>query len=188
MKKYEAVDCLIVEGTIDFDSLRGLTRSVKKVGILDLFNAEIPDTLPFVDFISHWDIKSIYLPKNTNRLYWYESVVFSSYPRPLYINEIVSLESIVIHPDNSMYVSENGVLFDKNMSKLVMYPRNKSCDKFIIPESVTEIGEYAFMGCSLTDTIVIPASVNKIGRNAFFMFNGKIVDFSHVYVEQKEFM
>lgn len=188
MKELESVNNLILEGTLDFNSLINITRRIKKVGMLDLLNAEIPDTLPFVDITRHWDINSIYLPKNINRLYWYESVVFSSYPRPLYINEIESLEAIAIHPDNSMYKSENGVLFDKTMSKLLMYPRNKSCDKFIIPESVTKIGEYAFMGSNSTNTIVIPASVSKIGRNAFFMFDGKIVNLSHVYIEQNEFM
>ena len=50
-------------------------------------------------------------------------------------------------------------------TKLLHY-RGKS-SKVIIPDSVTEIGEKAFFGCSSLSSITIPDSVTKIGKSAF---------------------
>ena len=36
-----------------------------------------------------------------------------------------------------------------------------------IPESVTEIGDYAFYGCSSLNTVTLPATVSEIGTGAF---------------------
>ncbi len=38
---------------------------------------------------------------------------------------------------------------------------------FVIPNSVTEIGDYAFYECSSLKSIDIPNSVTEIGENAF---------------------
>ena len=38
----------------------------------------------------------------------------------------------------------------------------------IIPDTVEEIGEYAFSGCSGLTSVVIPNSVTSIGKYAFY--------------------
>ena len=42
-----------------------------------------------------------------------------------------------------------------------------NCTEIVIPEGVTEIGNYAFSGCSGLTSITIPASVTHIGEDAF---------------------
>lgn len=64
--------------------------------------------------------------------------------------------------DNSF----NGVEYSLDMKKLIRVPKDKK-DPFIIPSSVTEIGESAFAGCTSLTSIVIPDKVTKIGSHSF---------------------
>ena len=45
--------------------------------------------------------------------------------------------------------------------------KNPNAKTFVIPESVTKIGEYAFQNCTSLEKITIPDSVTKIGNGAF---------------------
>ncbi|MBD5261695.1 MAG: leucine-rich repeat domain-containing protein [Bacteroides sp.] len=77
-----------------------------------------------------------------------------------------NLIGIFVSEDNSTFCSINGVLFNKDCTKLYTCPKKKSTD-FIIPDSVKEIGSYAFSWCGF-DTIDIPNSVRKIDEYAFY--------------------
>ncbi len=56
----------------------------------------------------------------------------------------VNLEEIRVDADNKYYSSLDGVLFNKDKTLLISYPQKKSGNAYIIPESVTVIGDYAF--------------------------------------------
>ena len=64
------------------------------------------------------------------------------------------------------FIYEDDVLFNKDKSKIISC-RNQAIRSYIIPSSVTSIGDYAFEGCSFLSDIVIPTSVTSIGRGAF---------------------
>lgn len=65
---------------------------------------------------------------------------------------------------------ENGVLFNKDKTTLVVCPKGKtSCT---IPASVTAIADYAFSGCSKLPSITIPTNVTSIGENSFYYCTG----------------
>ena len=49
-----------------------------------------------------------------------------------------------------------------------LFKNNSNIKSVTIPESVTEIGDYAFSGCTGLTSIVIPNSVTKIGDYAFY--------------------
>ncbi|MGN0473923.1 MAG: leucine-rich repeat protein [Acutalibacteraceae bacterium] len=82
-----------------------------------------------------------------------------------------SLTNINVDENNSAYVSENGVLFNKSKSFLHSYPARKT-GKYIIPDSVTSIGEWAFINCSGLTSVTIPDSVTSIGGSAFAYCSG----------------
>ena len=64
------------------------------------------------------------------------------------------------------FIYEDDVLFNKDKSKIISC-RDQVIISYIIPGSVTSIGDYAFEGCSFLSDIVIPTSVTSIGRGAF---------------------
>ena len=57
-------------------------------------------------------------------------------------------------------------MFDKNQTTLIRYPRGKQ-GAYIIPNSVTSIGNSAFYDCSSLASVTIPNSVTSIGGWAF---------------------
>jgi len=69
--------------------------------------------------------------------------------------------------NNLSYSSDSfGVLFDKDKTTLIHAPGTLS-GSYSIPDSVTAIGEYAFLGCGNLTAVTIPDSVTKIGIGAF---------------------
>ena len=64
------------------------------------------------------------------------------------------------------FVYEDDVLFNKDKSRIISF-RNQNIKSYVIPSSVTSIGDLAFSGCDSLSEIVIPSSVTSIGDYAF---------------------
>jgi len=83
-----------------------------------------------------------------------------------------NLTDIKVDPANTSYSSDQGVLYDKDKTILITYPKKKAGTSFTIPNSVTTIGTSAFSeSTSLTD-ITIPDSVTTISNYAFLNCTG----------------
>ena len=78
-----------------------------------------------------------------------------------------SLTSINVSENNTAYKSIDGNLYTKDGKILIQYAIGKTATSFIIPDSVTSIGNYAFYSCSSLTSVVIPDSVTSIGDYAF---------------------
>jgi hypothetical protein len=77
------------------------------------------------------------------------------------------LKEINVAAENTTYSSDDGVLFSKDKATLILYPAAKTAPTYIIPNSVTSIGEHAFQGSMGLTSINIPNSVTEIGTGAF---------------------
>ena len=76
-----------------------------------------------------------------------------------------SLTSIVVESGNTIYDSRDNcnAIIETATNTLIV-----GCQSTIIPNSVTSIGNSAFIGCSSLTSITIPNSVTSIGESAFF--------------------
>jgi hypothetical protein len=77
------------------------------------------------------------------------------------------LISIEVGKDNPAYSSEDGVLFDKEKTILLLYPSGKKNTDYIIPDSVVSIENGAFSCCGNLASITIPDSVTSIEKGTF---------------------
>ena len=83
-----------------------------------------------------------------------------------------SLKSITVDTNNKNYLSADGVLYNKNKTKLIVYPIQKADTVFEIPNSVTIIDEAAFFLCGNLTKVTIPNSVKTISDAAFAYCDG----------------
>lgn len=77
------------------------------------------------------------------------------------------LTSISVSKENPIFVSIDGIMFDKDMTTLLLYPAASKNAYYSIPDSVTNIGSGAFFDCSGLTSVIIPDSVTSIGVDAF---------------------
>ena len=75
-----------------------------------------------------------------------------------------NLTSINVSENHKSYSSQDGVVFNKDKTKLILCPVGKTT--YVIPSSVTSIENGAFACCSIA-SITIPNSVTNIGYLAF---------------------
>ena len=70
-----------------------------------------------------------------------------------------------LYNESKAFIYEDHVLFNKNKTTLIAYRAKKT--NYTIPNSVTTIGDWAFVGCDSLTSINIPNSVTTIGKGAF---------------------
>ncbi len=86
-----------------------------------------------------------------------------------------SLSSITVGSANTAYSNdEYGVLLNKDKTELIHYPIGNTRASYVIPDSVTSIGERAFHSCDILTSVTIPDSVISIGGFAFEYCNSLI--------------
>jgi hypothetical protein len=77
------------------------------------------------------------------------------------------LTNITVAPNNPVYSSAGGVLFDVDQVTLIQFPEGLG-SSYSIPAGVTSIGDSAFANCSGLTSVIIPNSVIGIPDGAFY--------------------
>lgn len=78
---------------------------------------------------------------------------------------------IQVSPDNPVYASEDGILYNKEKTILIACPNGKKGELSGFPESLRCIGEEAFYGCDKLTGIFLPESLKEIRRAALCKCN-----------------
>ena len=80
-----------------------------------------------------------------------------------------TLEKIEVEKENAGYVSEEGVLYNKEKTKLIRYPQSKGdVTEYEVPEGVESIGEKGFYSNEKIKKVMLPESLKSIGEKAFY--------------------
>ena len=66
---------------------------------------------------------------------------------------------------NTVFASQDGVLYNKAMTELILLPLYYKSGPFIVPKGVTKIADKAMLGFSRVTEIELPMSVKEIGAN-----------------------
>jgi hypothetical protein len=83
-----------------------------------------------------------------------------------------------VDKNNPSYSSENGVLYDKEQTTLIVYPPMKDEEEFTVPQTINTIAAYAFNGSAFT--AIDLANVKTIRHDAFLNSHLKSVDLAGV--------
>ncbi len=167
---------------IDFSQSHLVTIESKAfLNCIKLETMEIPQGVENVSedcFKGCRGIKSLYI--SNNRFIIDFSLFFT----------MENLEYIEVSKENENYVTEDGVLYSKNKTRIIKY-LNKEEEEFIVPDTVTSIGNYAFYhanrlkklnyglcqvtqiesntfnNCSDLEEVILSDNITKIDKNAF---------------------
>lgn len=81
------------------------------------------------------------------------------------------LTAIEVSTNNFLYSSASGVLFNKSQTSILEFPGGKG-GTYVIPDTVTNIGDSAFSDCVSLNGVVIPNTVTSIANSAFSYCSG----------------
>lgn len=113
-----------------------------------------------------------YQRKSIRKIYIGSNMADPSVPYLTY--DLAALEEIEVSENNPVYKSQDGILFSKDMKKLLNFPMGKKVEKYIVPEGVTNIG-IAFQGCQNIKTIQLSESVSDADDYAFKNCSAQII-------------
>lgn len=122
----------------------------------------------------------------TNHTVRYVDMPMQEWPDELSLFDIESLRHIEIHKDNPVYLSIDGVVFDKK-GTLIRCPECKEGD-YDIPDTTIKIESRAFCYCRKLRTVRIPSSVKDICLDGYFNSFAGCTAFIEVDPENPKYM
>ncbi len=84
-------------------------------------------------------------------------------------NNYMDYTEFTVSPNNKYYKSVNGVLYSKNMDRLIAYPAMSVETKYVIPDECESISQCAFYNAKNLEEIVLPNRIKYIPVKAFYV-------------------
>ncbi len=78
-----------------------------------------------------------------------------------------SLQSFIVNKDNNTYIAEGGILYSKDMARLIRCPLALYADEMILSDEILVIESNAFQNCKNIKKFKLPKSLKEIGSSAF---------------------
>ncbi len=135
----------------------------------NLTKITLPESLKTVNIVAfkNTGLNELYIPENVSyietEIVNKEILENSGWE----IAEIKPSLNLNVSKNNRVYSSEDGILFNKDKTELIFFPRARK-GSYSIPNSVTTIKKCAFVASELTE-INIPKNVRRIEDFAFFV-------------------
>lgn len=123
-----------------------------------LRSVKLPATLKSVGSCAFWkslSLSSIYIPASLTDL---NADAFTE----------GGMSAYEVSPDNPVYSSEDGIMFNKEKTELLHFPAKKYVESYSIPEKVEKIGKFAFES-NLLNEVIFHDKLLDIDDYAFFL-------------------
>lgn len=142
-------------------------RSITKymfAGCFTLKELRLPDNTKLIEQCSFWNCCSLYyivIPENT------------VYIDPLAFPDCNNLGIFQVSKNNNEYTSIKGLLYNKDMTELILCPPGigRYKDKITLPNTLNELKEDIFYSCSTAIfVLILPPSIKYISKNVFRTF------------------
>jgi len=147
-----------------------------------LTRVSIPSTVTYIGDNAFNGCKNLTdigeLPKGLKSIggYAFVNVGISSVTIPASVEDIghapfygcQNLTQLMVEDGNDYFCAVDNVLFDADTTKLIQYLSGLKAESYIIPESVTKIGYYAFVSCNSLIDVTLPSSLSELGTGAFY--------------------
>ena len=104
-------------------------------------------------------VETISIPKTVSKITGYDPYYFES------------LKTVNVSSENPAYCSVDGVLYDKDMTEIIIYPNAKAEKVFVVPDTVKRLS-FTFSYAENLTTVIVPDSVEYI--------NGAIFNYAEV--------
>ena len=173
-----------------------LPNTLKKVDIDAFYSANItgelviPDSVESIEnnsFSGCHNISKVVIGSNLKTISGTSSIDYYNSFRTC-----SNLKEFVVKQDNRYFSSQDGILYNKDKTKLILAPSACEVNDLYIPNSVKEIGDYSFYGstnvkgkiylpeglismgsqsfsqCGISGEVNIPSSVTSIKSSSFF--------------------
>ncbi len=114
-------------------------------------------------YFSGPNITKIILPKTIKDTEFCSVEGISSNP----FSYCMSLETIEVDEENPTICSVDGILFNKDKTTLIGYPRASSRESYIVPEGVATIGQSAFYSSKNLKIVVLSDCVETLNQSSF---------------------
>ena len=83
------------------------------------------------------------------------------------------LTAFTVDANSQHFTAVEGILYSKDMTRLIVYPRARAATDFVIPNSVEIIADQAFEQCyDLQGSLTLSSNLTTIGDQAFYMCTG----------------
>lgn len=79
-----------------------------------------------------------------------------------------NLKTITVSPENTILTAQDNILYSKDMTKLYLCPSEIRTPKIVVPNTVKEIEDYAFLSCIYIKELVLNEGLERIGEEALF--------------------
>lgn len=148
----------------------GCCKKLKRIVIPK--KLKVIETHTFEDCVS---LSEVVLQSGLKEIEWYAFYGCSSLHhihipesvRHIHTHIASSLRDYSVSPDSKHFATIDGVLFNKNLTKLIEMPRGRKIRNYVIPYSVVEIGHSAFWLCKSLRHVTLPIGIRRIGEGAF---------------------
>ena len=137
---------LEIPSAVDYD---GKTYSVTYISYLAFDNCK--------------SLTKVRIPKNVKDIYHYAG--FEDCKNPFI--GCVNLEAIEVEEGSEYMCSENGVLFNHDMTILYSYPGGAKSTSYSIPRGVAKMGLYTFSGNASLKSVTMPNTITTGGGSTF---------------------